>query len=479
MLPVVRTRAGTARRGGPPRSCSMPTGILAALSLCIALPGWGGEPVFPRRNAVVAAVEKAAPAVVNISTERITVRRGDPFFEFRNPFFDDFFREYFDRFDRPRQFRSHSLGSGVIIDPEGHVVTNDHVVRKASKIHLTLADGSKHEGRLLSTDAESDLALIEVAADKPLPSIEMGQSEDLMSGETAIALGNPFGLESTVTVGVVSATNRSVMLRGNEAYAGLIQTDAAINPGNSGGALVNIHGRLIGINVAIYAEAQGIGFAIPVDRVRDAVKGLFNYRLVKKTYIGIKVRDVAPRETAALRLRDARGAFITHVEKDSPAAKAGLRAGDVIQAVDARPVADSLQFFKRMLAKSVGQEVGLRIARNGATVTPRVVVASVPRPSGAQLARRKLGLSLQPMTRELARTLGLRQPVGLLVTEVEEGGPGAVAGLARGDVVLRFGQLAINTLEQLAIVLEQISEQRVGLLLVRRGRLYRARLTTR
>jgi serine protease Do len=242
---------------------------------------------------------------------------------------------------------------------------------------------------------------------------------------------------------------------------------------------VNIHGRLIGINVAIYAEAQGIGFAIPVDRVRDVLKGLFNYRLVKKTYIGIKVRDVAPGETAALKLRDASGALITDVEKDSPAAKVGLRAGDVIRAVDARPVADSLQFFKRMLAKSVGQEVKLQVARNGATVASRVVVAAVPRPSGAQLAARKLGLSLQPMTRELARTLGLRRPVGLLVTAVEEGGPGNAAGLARGDVVLRFGQMTINTLEQLAIVLEQISEQRIALLLVRRGSLYRARLTTR
>jgi len=444
-----------------------------AILLVAAASGRGAEH-FSRRTPVVIAAEKAGPAVVNISTEQIITRRGDPFFEFRDPFFDRFFSEYFNRFHRPEQFRSHSLGSGVIIDPEGHVVTNEHVVRKASRIDVTLSDGSKYEGKLLSTDAENDLALVKIEAKKPLPAIRLGRSDDLMIGEPAIALGNPFGLESSVTVGVVSAKNRSVNLSEREAYTGLIQTDAAINPGNSGGALVNINGELIGINVAIYAEAQGIGFAIPADKVREVLTGLFNYRLIKKTYIGIKARDLRPDEAASHKLLAHGGALVAGVDPGSPAAAADLRPGDAITAVDGQPVGDTLQFFKRMLAKNVGDKVTLTVNRAGGVRSVSVSIRSVPKPSGAELARTKLGLSLQPMTAELAGSFGLREPAGLLITAVQKNGTGDKAGLARGDVVLRVGQFAVNTLDQLAIVLEQVGSADVSLLLVRRGRLYRA-----
>jgi len=458
--------------------------MVAAAVLLLGAAGAGAEE-FPRRNAIVLAVEKAGPGVVNISTEQITVRRGDPFFDFRDPFADNFFREYFGRFSRPREFRTHSLGSGVIIDPEGYIVTNEHVVRRASKIHLTLSDGSKYDGRLLSTDADSDLALIKVDADKPLPTVRMGRSDDLMIGETVIALGNPFGLESTVTVGVLSAKNRSVKLGGKEAYAGLIQADAAINPGNSGGALINIHGEVIGVNVAIYAEAEGIGFAIPVDRVRAVLTGLFNYRLVKKTYIGVKTRDMTPEELKQHRASRPRvgeplsGALVTDVAEKSPAAAAGVRAGDAILGVDGKPAETTLAFLKAMLAKSVGDKVELELFREGKVRKVTVEVARVPRPSGDELASRRLGLGLQPMSRELAQSFGLREPAGLLVTAVERGGPGDEAGLQRGDVILRFGQWAIHSLEHLAILLEQLGREEVGILVVRRGRLYRARLAIR
>lgn len=434
---------------------------------------------FPRRTPVVLAVEKAGPAVVNISTEQIVVRQGDPFFGFRDPFFDQYFRDYFDRNARPQEFRAHSLGSGVIIDPEGHVVTNEHVVRKASRIDVTLSDGSKYEGKLLSSDSESDLALVQINSKKPLPAIHLGRSDDLMIGETVIALGNPFGLESTVTTGVVSAKNRSVTLQGHEAYAGLIQTDAAINPGNSGGALVNINGDLIGINVAIRADAQGIGFAIPVDRVREAIKALFNYRLIKKTYIGVRGRDVTADDAAKHKLPTRSGVLVVGVDADSPAAKAGILAGDVIAAVDAQPVADMLQFFKRMLEKGVGDAVSLRVLRDGKEQVRRLTVAAAPKPSGAEMARAKLGLAFQPMTAELARSFGLREPAGLIITAVDKAKPGDQAGLERGDVLLRFGGAAIQSLDQLAVALEQVGEAQVGLLIVRRGRLYRAVITIR
>jgi len=420
----------------------------------------------------VAAVERAAPAVVNISTEQIVVRRGDPFFAFRDPFFDDFFREYFERFSRPQRFKTHSLGSGVIIDPEGHVVTNEHVVRKASRIQLTLADGkTTYEGRLLSADAEHDLALIQVVnPKKPLPAIRMGRSDDLMPGETVIALGNPFGLESTVTVGVVSATNRTIVLNGREAYSGLIQTDAAINPGNSGGALVNINGELIGINVAIYAEAQGIGFAIPVDKVREVLRGLFNYRLVNNTWLGLKLADARQPNG---------GVLVSEVEPGSPAAKAGLAKGDIVVAVDGRPTPDTIAFFKAMLDKKVGDKVRLTARRAGRVARFTLTVAAVPKPSGRELARRRLGLDLQEMTPELAESFGLRRPAGLVVVGVERGGPGDQAGLVRGDVVLRFGPVPLRSLDQLAIILDQVGQAEVSLLILRRGRLYRTTIVTR
>ena len=453
--------------------------ILVAVLLGLAAGRRVSAQEVSRRTPVVAAVEKAGPSVVNISTEQIIVRQGDPFFEFRDPVFDQYSRDYFDRHARPQQFRAHSLGSGVIIDAEGHVVTNEHVVRKASRIDVTLSDGTKYEGKLLSADAESDLALVKLDAKKPLPAIRLGRSDDLMIGETVVALGNPFGLESTVTTGVVSAKNRSVTLQGHEAYSGLVQTDAAINPGNSGGALVNINGELIGINVAIRADAEGIGFAIPVDRVREVVKGLFNYRLIKKTYIGVRGRDLTAGDVAQHKLAARSGVYVAGVDPGSPAGKAGIRAADVITAVDGHPVADMLEFFKRMLAKGVGDAVSLRILRGGKEQSHKMEVAAAPKPSGADVARAKLGLVLQPMTAELARSFGLREPAGLIVTGVDKGGAGEQAGLERSDVLLRFGSVAVQSLDQLAAALDQVGDAQVGLVIARRGRLYRAILTTR
>ncbi|HRR83333.1 MAG TPA: PDZ domain-containing protein, partial [Planctomycetota bacterium] len=320
---------------------------------------------------------------------------------------------------------------------------------------------------------------IELNAKKPLPALRLGRSDDLMIGETVIALGNPFGLESTVTVGVVSAKNRSVTLEGREAYAGLVQTDAAINPGNSGGALVNIEGELIGINVAIRADAQGIGFAIPVDRVREVLKGLFNYRLIKKTYIGVRGRDLTPEDMARHKAAAHSGVLVVGVDPDSPAARAGLAEGDLITAVDSVPVADMLQFFKKMLDKNVGDTVALRVLRGSKDQVIRVTVAAAPKPSGAEVARTRLGLSLQPMTAELARSFGFREPAGLIVTALEPGGPGDKAGLMRGDVLLRVGDVAVQTLDQVAVALEQDGGGQVRVLIARRGHLYRAILPVR
>jgi len=325
-----------------------------------------------RRTPVVIAVEKAGPSVVNISTEQIVVRQGDPFYQFRDPFFDQFFSEYFERFARPQQFRTHSLGSGVIIDPEGHVVTNEHVVRKASRIDVTLADGSKYEGKLLSGDPESDLALIELNAKKPLPALRLGRSDDLMIGETVIALGNPFGLESTVTVGVVSAKNRSVTLEGREAYAGLVQTDAAINPGNSGGPLLDSSGRLIGMNTMIFSRSgssAGIGFAVPATTIERVVPQLIRSGRVEQVGFGIEI-DPAQRIERRLGLS---GVVVLATSPDGPARKAGMRGlsrtaaglelGDVIVAIDQKPVKNYDDLYNALDGRRPKERVTVTLVR--------------------------------------------------------------------------------------------------------------------
>ena len=225
-----------------------------------------------RRSRVVEAVERASPAVVNISTEQVVVQRGNPFGG--DPFFEQFFRDFFD--SRPRRSTRTSLGSGVIVQSDGTILTNEHVILRGGHIHVTLADGREFEAKLVGRDADSDLAVLRINAGS-LPHIALGHSDDLMIGETVIAIGNPFGLSHTVTTGVVSAVKRNLQT-GGRTFTDFIQTDASINPGNSGGPLLNINGELIGINTAIYGNAQGIGFAIPVDRAHRVVDKLVSGR---------------------------------------------------------------------------------------------------------------------------------------------------------------------------------------------------------
>ena len=353
--------------------------FVAPASACAA----GGAPVFPRRNAVVAAVEKAGPGVVNISTEQVVVRRSNPFFRFRDPSQDDLFREYFGRFSRPRRFRTTSLGSGVIVDPDGYVVTNEHVVRRASKIHLTLGDGRKLEGRLLSSDPDSDLALIKVDGDKPLPTVAMGHSDDLMIGETMVALGNPFGLESTVTVGVLSAKNRSVMLRGQEAYAGLMQTDAAINPGNSGGPLINAEGEVIGVNTMIFSTSGanvGLGFALPINRVRRVAEEIIRYGRRRDPWPGFKVEDITAlrrdlREQLGLQVDQ--GGIVVNILTSAPAYVAGLRPGDAILAINGEPVSSSSDVDFVIWDLFVGDDCEIKIDRQGKRQTIRFEISEL------------------------------------------------------------------------------------------------------
>ena len=250
-----------------------------------------------RRTPVVEAVKRVSPAVVNISTETIVARQTSPFPAFRDPLFEEFFHDFFE--PRVERYKQTSLGSGVVIRPDGYILTNQHVVLRGSQIKVTLADDRDFEAQLVGADSDSDLAVLKVKTDTSLPYINMGDSDDLMIGETVIAIGNPFGLSHTVTTGVVSALGRSLKT-GEQTYYDFIQTDASINPGNSGGPLLNLSGDLIGINTAIYQKAQGIGFAIPINRARRIVTDLISYGEVHVPWVGAIVQDLTPELAAQL-----------------------------------------------------------------------------------------------------------------------------------------------------------------------------------
>jgi len=378
---------------------------------------------------VVEAVERVGAAVVNISTSRI--EEVSPFGPFRDPFFDQFFRD----FGEPqRRMTRTSLGSGVIIRPDGYILTNQHVLATADTVTVTLADEREFEAQLVGSDADSDLAVLKIDGSS-LPVATMGTASDLMIGETVIAIGNPFGLSHTVTTGVVSAVGRT--LRGEEQeYYDLIQTDASINPGNSGGPLVNVLGEVIGVNTAIYQKAQGIGFAIPIDRARRIVADLISYGEVQPAWTGLVVRDRTSRRRR--RGSEAReGGVIVHaVEADSPGDDAGIEPGDVITRAGGRPVHGEQEWESRVRDQPLDQPL-------------EVVVQREDREFEVQLRLRRF--PLQRVDGMLWTMLGLRveDDRGVVVTAVRSGSAAARIGIDRGDRVAGIAGRATGSVDEL------------------------------
>ncbi|MEE9584374.1 MAG: trypsin-like peptidase domain-containing protein [Candidatus Brocadiales bacterium] len=412
-------------------------------------------PTFERRNAVVIAVEKAGPAVANISTERmVTVGRVGPSFMDRDEFFENFFKDFFGAYEEKKV--ETPLGSGVIIDPEGYIVTNEHVISRATKIIVTLSDGSTYDAELISSDHASDLAVLKVDSTEPFPYVKMGTSEDLMIGESVVALGNPFGFKNSVTIGVVSATDRSLSFPGTSGegkYEGLIQTDALINPGNSGGPLVNINGELIGINAAIIGAAQGIGFAIPVDKVRKTLIKLFDFQRINRVWLGAAVEELPKAQ---------QGVRISAIEQDSPADEAGLREDDIVLEIDGRVVVEVLEFEKYLLKKEAGDRLDIVVERGGRPRGFSLELGDVPVPSAVELARARLGVDVQELTPEIAEHLGLWWVKGgVLITDVESAGPAGKIGIKPDYVIRSLGEYKVSSLEQLALLLEKVESGQI------------------
>lgn len=384
-----------------------------------------------RRGPVVLAVEKASPTVVSIIAAQVNEQRANPFGG--NPFFDDFFRDFFEPFQR--RPTEQSLGSGVVIRPDGYVLTNEHVVVQAEKIFVQLSDDRKLPARLVGADSDSDLAVLKVDEGKTLAYLPLGSSDDLMIGETVIAIGNPFGLSHTVTTGVVSALNRSLNTDGRT-YYDFIQTDASINPGNSGGPLLNIKGELIGINTAIYGKAQGIGFAIPISRAKRIVQELISHGAVEAPWIGLVVQTLTPELAYHFSIKDKQGVLVRGVEANSPAAKAGLQRGDVLLGLNNRSLRSAEEYLQREREFSSGDTLRLRVKRNQTEEEIAVTASRFPQDKADDLAWQKLGVEISA------------EDEGLVVQRVRPGSPAARVGVEQGDLVLGLSGAQTKTIAE-------------------------------
>lgn len=397
-----------------------------------------------RRTPVVRVVHEVMPAVVNIRTESTIRRRsGDPF-------------GYF--FGQPREFRTQSVGSGFVWATDGIIVTNNHVVEGASRITVAFADGRELDANVLGVDPDSDLAVLKVEA-RDLPAAIIGQSNDLLIGETVIAVGNPFGLSGSVTTGVVSALGRSVPSeeRGRT-YTDFIQTDASINPGNSGGPLLNIEGRVIGINVAIYANAQGIGFAIPVDRARKIVDDLLRFGEVHAVWLGASTATLTPEEALRLGVGVSRGAMVMRVFAGGAAERAGLRVGDVITRAADRAIdsSDALDTF--LATASPGRPLELTVIRGGESRRVRVTPQEPPADLGLRILEDVAGIAVEN-TRH-----------GVAVSSVARGSRAEQIGLVPGDMVIGANGARVTSVDELNSLVRQGADRTSLVLQVARGR---------
>ena len=393
--------------------------LLAAAS---SLPACGSE---ARRSAIVVAVESQQHSVVNIHGQKLVPAEGEATSEVR---------------------RVNGMGTGVVLDPRGYVVTNYHVIEGVKRIEVTLCCGRTVAATLVSHDPRTDLAIIKIDAGVPLPLARIGTSSDLMIGETVLALGNAYGYEHTVTQGIISALHRDVEVSRTQRYDDLIQTDASINPGNSGGPLLNIDGEVIGINVAVRAGAQGIGFAIPIDRVLDVVSQLLSVERIGQTWHGIVVRTDGRR-----------CAVVEAVQRRSPAETVGVRAGDLITQVGDLAITRQLDIERALLGRKPGDRVPVTVVRAGAEERVEILLAAMQRDAVPleQRCWREVGLRLELQAAASVQKLQSRYRGGLLVAEVREGGPAAEQGIRPGDILVGLHVWETISLDNLTYILDR------------------------
>ena len=473
-----------------------PKAVTVALSLALGLGGlglaaaehaWSNNPPAslkladpnegPSRTGFAPVVRKVLPTVVNISSSKVVKTRTG--FSGQMP---DELRQFFGgepqgRFNAPREQREQGLGSGVIVSPEGYILTNNHVVEEATDVKVTLSDKREFKARVIGTDPKTDIAVLKIDASGLQP-IVVGDSSKVQIGDYALAVGNPFGVGKTVTMGIVSATGRAGL--GIEDYEDFIQTDAPINPGNSGGALVNDRGELVGINTAILAHGpegsqgnQGIGFAVPVNLARTVMDEILKSGKVTRAYLGILPQDVTPTIAKAFGVKEAAGALVGDVTPNSPAERAGLLKGDIILQLNGKPVEDANQLRMTISMMSPDTGVNLKVLRNGAERDFAVKLAELPvkeasvgeNPNGAKgdLA----GISVEDLDASTARQLGVpSNTAGVVVTDISPSSPAVDSGLRRGDVIQEVNRKPVHNTADFEAAMRGAKDQ--TLLLVNR-----------
>ncbi|MGB5423702.1 MAG: Do family serine endopeptidase [Desulfobacterales bacterium] len=435
-------------------------GCLHAVSPCVA---------YDREGPVVRAVRAVSPAVVNISSVISARKRSGPFSGFGlNPFFDSFFKDFFDPYLERQPERS-TLGSGVILDGKrGLIITNAHVIANAGTIKATLQDEREFEAEIVGADPDFDLAVLRIQSKAVLPEVKMGSSDDLMIGETVIAIGNPFGFSHTVTTGVISALDRSIRTD-DRVFHEFIQIDASINPGNSGGPLLNINGELIGINTAIYAKAQGIGFAIPISKTRKIISDLIAHGEVIEPWIGIIVQNIDTGLARYLNVPDKSGVLVKMVETGSPAAKAGAREGDILLALDNRKIDSEDDFQSTMRNYSVGDKLNLKLRRSAESLTLSVVASQFPMDKASALGYRLLGIRTEDLTPGSRVRFNIAADSGALISELNPQSYLAQIGAKSGDVIRRINEVPINDSKDFDEAIVKYRHKKSIIVLLQRG----------
>jgi serine protease Do len=463
-----------------------PLVLLIVLSTALGLSllpvgAWAADPERVDSKSVLRALEDAfvsvadhvTPAVVNVSVKpkRVAPEGESP--ERQEQFKEFFGPEFFERFFRQRQPRgdARSMGSGVIVDPQGYILTNNHVVENAGAVNVRLSDDRRFQATIVGRDPKTDLAVLKIEAPAgSLPVAELGDSDKLHAGQWAIAIGNPFGLDRTVTIGHISATGRTHV--GVATYEAFIQTDASINPGNSGGPLLNIEGKVIGINTAMVSSGQGIGFSIPINMAREIMTQLINKGRVVRGWLGIVIQELTPELAEGFGVKADSGVLVADVMKDSPAEAAGLKPGDIIVEFNGGRITDVTELQKRVAAVEPGHAAPLAVIRDKAPTTLTVKIGEQPAEETAATAQPKeetLGLTVESLTPEAAERFKLTAKSGVIVTEVAAGSSGDQAGIRAGDVILEVNRQRVTDVESFRRVIASAKPGEIVPVYLQRG----------
>ena len=422
-----------------------------------------------REDAVVKAVRETSPAVVNISTEQVVERKVSPLSPFFNdPYFDKFFKDFFEP-GYEKKYTQKSLGSGVIFEKRGYILTNWHVVGKASQIKVILINEEIFNAKLIGSSPELDLAVLKIEAQRDLPTIKIGDSDRLMIGEKVIAIGNPFGLSHTVTTGVISAQKRSLRV-GENVYLDFIQTDASINPGNSGGPLLNIDGELIGINSAIYGEgAQGIGFAIPINKAKRVVDDLITYGEVNPAWVGITLQTLSPEMANYLGYTGENGVLVKETEPGSPAEKGGIEKTDIIIKIENEQVKTKPDFWAILRQYTSNESIPFTLFRKGTIITLAIKAEKFPLARAEEYFFNLLGIQVQKGEPTQTKPKVNVEPKGIAIVKVRDRSRAYNLGIKPGDLILQINETSINSFPDFQKSVASIFQKDAVLLLIQRG----------